>query len=152
MSTRHRLSRGRTKGLLCHLVTLSPCHLVIFLLLVCGCGGKQKSTDELIADLKAPKEKERIAAVRLLPQRKGDAAKVIPALIEALKGKEREVRLSTAIGLGYFGEQAKDAIPALQEAQHDRDPRIREAAAIALSRIDPQRFPAPSKSGGARGK
>lgn len=121
---------------------------VYIVLLIClpacvGCG-KQKSTDELLEDLKASKENERIGAVRTLPRRKGDAAKIVPALIEALKDKKTDVRLSAAIGLGSFGEQAKDAIPALQAALRDRDIRIREAAGIALSRIDPQRFPAPS--------
>jgi HEAT repeat protein len=120
-----------------------------FVLLLCllafgGCG-KSKSTDELIADLKSSQEGDRIIAVRLLPERKGDAAKVIPALIEALKDKDSDVRWSAAIGLGHFGELAKDAIPALQAMQGDRDARVREAAGIALSRIDPERFPAPSK-------
>lgn len=117
--------------------------LLLCLLACVGCS-KQKSTDELLEALKASKENERIGAVRTLPKRKGDAAKVIPALIEALKDKKGDVRLSAAIGLGSFGERAKDAIPALQAAQRDRDIRIREAAGIALSRIDPQRFPAPS--------
>ncbi len=124
-----------------------------FVLLLCllacwGCG-KNKSTDELIGDLKSTQEGDRIKAVRLLPQRKGDAAQVVPALIEALKDKDGDVRWSAAIGLGYFGEEAKDAIPALQATQNDRDARVREAAGVALSRIDPARFPTPSK---ARGK
>jgi HEAT repeat protein len=114
--------------------------LVLGLLACCGCG-KTKSTDQLIEDLKSGQEKDRLIAVRLLQQRKGDAAKVVPALIEALKDKDNDIRLSAAIGLGYFGEQAKDAIPALQQAaQQDRDARVREAAGVALSRIDPQRF------------
>jgi HEAT repeat protein len=123
--------------------------LTLLLCLLAGGGcGKEKSTDELIADLKSPQEGERIRAVRLLPQRKGDAARVVPALIEALKGKEGDVRWGAAIGLGSFGEQAKDAIPALQAAQRDRDARVREAAGVALSRIDPTRFPAPPKPRG----
>ena len=123
-----------------------------FFLLLCllACGGcAKKSTDDLIADLKSTNEKDRIIAVRLLADRKGDAAQTVPALIEALKAKEGDVRWSAAIGLGYYGEEAKDAIPALQAAQNDRDARVREAAGVALSRIDPSRFPAPSK---ARGK
>jgi len=115
--------------------------LLLLGLLVCGGCGKQKSTAELIADLKSSQERDRIIAVRLLPQREGEAAKVVPALIEALKDKQGDVRWSAAIGLGYFGEQAKEAIPTLQEAQHDRDPRVREAAGVALSRIDPEKFP-----------
>jgi HEAT repeat protein len=120
--------------------------LFVWLLACAGCG-KKKSTDELIADLKSSQERDRVTAVRLLPQRKGDPAQVVPALIEALKDKEGDVRWSAAIGLGSFGEQAKDAIPALQEtAQNDRDARARQAAGVALSRIDPARFPVPSKA------
>jgi hypothetical protein len=114
-------------------------------LLACGCG-KKKSTAELIADLNGPQEKDRLVAVRLLPQHKADAAQVVPALTEALKKQDADVRLSAAIGLGYFGEQARDAVPALRAAQRDRDARIREAAAVALSRIDPGKFPGRPKS------
>ena len=122
-----------------------------FVLLLCllACGGckKEKSTNELIADLKSSQEGDRIKAVRLLPQREGDATRIVPALIESLKAKQGDVRWSAAIGLGYFGEEARDAIPALQQAQRDRDARVREAAGVALSRIDPQRFAASSRPG-----
>ena len=116
-------------------------------LFACGGCGKKKSTDELIADLQSPQKSERIKAVRLLPRHIGDAAQIVPALIEALKDKEEDVRWSAAIGLGSFGDQAKDAIPALQAAQRDRDPRVREAARVALPRIDPNLAPkaAPSE-------
>jgi HEAT repeat protein len=112
------------------------CVLLLALLACAGCG-KTKSTTELLADLKGPDERDRIIAVRALPQRKGDAAQVVPALIEALKDKDAGVRQDAAIGLGAFGELAKDAIPALQAAQHDRDVRVRNAAGVALARIDP---------------
>jgi HEAT repeat protein len=126
--------------------------VLLLCLLACGCG-KKKSTAELIADLNGPSEKERLVAVRLLPQHKADAAQVIPALADALKQKDADIRLSAAVGLGYFGEQAKDAVPALQAAQRDRDARVREAAAVALSRIDPAQFPVPPrKARPARGK
>jgi hypothetical protein len=126
--------------------------LLLLGLLACAGCGKTKSTDELIADLKSSEEGERIIAVRLLPQRKGDAAKIVPALIESLKDKEGDIRWSAAIGLGSFGEEAKDAIPALQAAQRDRDTRVREAAGVALSRIDPNSFPASSKPRPATGR
>jgi HEAT repeat protein len=125
--------RGRTRVL-----------LLLCFLACSGCG--KKSTDELIEGLKSPVEKDRIAAARLLPQRKEDAAQIVPALIDALKDKEGDVRWSAAIGLGYFGERAKEAIPALRQAQYDRDARVREAAGVALSRIDPEKFPTPSKT------
>ena len=128
--------------------------LLLCLLVAAATGGcsQQKSTNQLIADLKSPNERDRIFAVRLLQQREGDAAQVVPALIGALKDNEGDVRWSAAIGLGYFGDQAKDAIPALQTAEHDRDPRVREAAGVALFRIDPEKFPAPSPPKKPRGK
>jgi len=120
------------------------------LLACCGCG--EKSTPQLLADLKGSQDRDRIMAVRLLPERKRDAAQVIPALIEALKDRDGDVRRSAAIGLGSFGEQARDAIPALQAALGDRDARVRGSAATALTRIDPARFPAPSSAAPASGK
>jgi HEAT repeat protein len=116
--------------------------VLLVCLLACGSCSKQKSTDELIADLKSGTEIEGVVAARTLPRGKDDAAKVVPALIEALTHRASDVRRSSAIKLGVFGEQAKDAIPALQKAEeHDGDARVREAAGIALSRIDPERFP-----------
>jgi len=115
---------------------------LVLLLCLLACGGCSggRSTDELIADLKSGKQKEGLFAARTLPQ--GDAEKVVPALIEALRHRGNDIRRSAAIKLGGFGEQAKDAIPALQKAEeHDGDARVREAAGIALSRIDPERFP-----------
>jgi len=114
------------------------CLLLIGLLAASGCGGK--STEQLIEDLKSSEERDRLIAVRLLPQRTGDAAQVVPALIEALKDKQADIRRSAALGLGSFAELAQDAIPALVAAQSDHDARVREAAGVALSRIDPARF------------
>jgi HEAT repeat protein len=127
--------------------------LVLGLLACAGCA-REKSTPELIQDLNSPNERERIIAVRLLPQHKGDAETAVPALVQALKDKEDDIRWSAAIGLGYFGDQAKEAVPALQEAKHDRDARVREAAAVALSRIDPARFtaPLPGRPPGGKGR
>jgi HEAT repeat protein len=149
---RDRQNLSSTKSFLRPLVTLSPCHIVILLMLACGGCGKKKSTDELFADLKSSDEKSRIIAVRLLPQHKEDAGQIVPVLIQVLKDKDADIRCGAAIGLGYFGDQAKDAIPALQAAQRDPDARIREAARVALSRIDPARFPTRSKARPARGK
>ena len=73
--------------------------------------------------------------MRLLQHRQGDAAKVVPALIESLKDVHADVRWSAAIGLGYFGAEAETALPALEEAQRDTDARVREAARVAISRI-----------------
>ena len=121
--------------------------VLLLCLLACGGCSKEKSTDELIADLKSGKEKEGIIAARTLPGGTGAAAKVVPALIEALRNRSNDIRRSAAIKLGAFREQAKDAIPALQKAEHDGDAKVREAAGIALSRIDPEQFPFTPKVG-----
>ncbi len=114
------------------------------LLLACGCG-KSKSTDDLVADLKSDRERDRITAVRILPQRKADAPLVVPALVQSLKDKDGDVRRGAALGLGSFAQEAREAVPALQAALSDPDARVREAVALALSRIDPSRFVAPAK-------
>jgi HEAT repeat protein len=122
---------------------MRTCLALSLCLLACAGCGKKKSTDQLLEDLKSPEERDRLIAVRLLPERKEDAERVIPALIEALKDRENDIRLSAAIGLGTFGEQAKEAVPALQQiAKSDRDGRVRRAAATAVSRIDPNAAPA----------
>ena len=116
--------------------------VLLLCLLACGGCNRGKSTDELIADLKSGTEIEGVIAARTLPRGRGDAAKVVPALIEALKHPGNDVRRSSALKLGEFHALAKDAIPALQKAeQDDGDARVREAAGIALSRIDPKQFP-----------
>jgi HEAT repeat protein len=116
--------------------------LLLCLLVFAGCS-KAKSTDELIADLKSDQERDRIIAIRLLPQRNAEADKVVPAMVECLADKQDDVRLSAAIGLGTLGENAKPAIPGLQAAERDRDARVRRAAGVALSRIDPSLAPHP---------
>jgi HEAT repeat protein len=120
---------------------------IVGVLAVRGCN-PGKSTDQLIGDLKSPEEKDRLIAVRLLPQKKRDAAKVIPALVEALQDKDPDIRISAAIGLGYFGDEAKEAIPPLQAALRDRDPRVREAAGHAIARIRPELAPKPNPTHG----
>ena len=122
--------------------------VLLLCLLACGGCSNQKSTDDLIAELKSGKDQAAALAARTLPRGKNDAEKVVPALIDGLTHKGNDVRRSSALKLGEFKEQAKDAIPALQKAEEeDGDARVREAAGIALSRIDPKRFPHTSKVG-----
>jgi HEAT repeat protein len=115
--------------------------LAVCLAACSGCGKGQKTTAELLADLKGGEPRDKLIAVRLLPQRKDDAAQVIPPLINALKDKDDDIRISAAIGLGGFGEQARDAVPPLRAALKDRDARVREAAGRAIARIDPSAAP-----------
>ncbi|HEY2783686.1 MAG TPA: HEAT repeat domain-containing protein [Fimbriiglobus sp.] len=122
--------------------------LLVGVLACTGCGNKEKSTAELLTDMKGKSEKDKLIAVRLLPQ-KGDPAQTVPALIEALKDPDTDIRISAAIGLGSLGDKAKDAIPALQTAARDRDARVREAVGKAIKRIDPSHPAKPSgKPGG----
>jgi len=109
-------------------------------LVVEGCVNN-KSTTELISDLKSDQEKDRMTAVRTLPVNSEEADRVIPALIEALKDTQSDIRLSAAIKLGNYGEKAKEAIPPLKIALKDRDARVRTAAAKALAKIDPNSAP-----------
>jgi HEAT repeat protein len=116
--------------------------LLLCPLVIAGCGQDQKSTPELIDDLKGGGERERVIAARSL---KGEDEKVVPALIAALKDDDVDVRLSAAIKLGMLGGKAVEAIPMLQTALSDRDARVRIRAGQALTRIDPARFPTPPK-------
>ena len=125
---------------------------LLFCLLACAACGKEKTTNELITDLKSGQPIDKVSAVRNLPERDEDAAKVIPSLIEALKDKSSRIRRSSAIGLGTYGEKAKEAVPALQALQRDSDALVRESANVALSRIDPTKFAAPTKTKPAKGK
>jgi HEAT repeat protein len=127
---------------------VQTCLVLLVFLLACGGCSQQKSTDELIADLKSGTEIEGVKAARTLPRAKEDAEKVVPALIEGLTHKSNDVRRSSALKLGEFKALAKDAIPALQKAEEDDgDARVREAAGIALSRIDREQFPYAVKVG-----
>jgi HEAT repeat protein len=108
--------------------------LLLGLLAFSGCS-RDASTDDLISDLSSTDEGDRVVAVRLLQQRKGDASKVVPALTESLNDEHADIRWSAAIGLGYFGKDAESAVPALEKAKDDPDARVREAAGVAISRI-----------------
>jgi HEAT repeat protein len=126
---------------------------LLFCLLACaGCGRKEKPTSELITDLKSGQGHDKLSAARTLAERDEDPAKIIPSLIEALKDKSINVRKSSIIALGAYGERAKEAIPALQARQKDSDIRIREAANVALSRIDLSRFSGTAKATPVPGK
>jgi HEAT repeat protein len=129
------------------------CRVLLACVLACaGCGKKEKSTPELLDDLKGADEQNRMIAVRTLPSRSGDAAQVVPALVGCLKDRSVNVRVSAAIGLGSFGEGAAEAVPGLQAALSDSDLKVREAAGKALTRIDPARFPTAPKSSPPKGK
>ena len=66
----------------------------------------------------------------------GPVAKdAVPALIIALKDKDKQVRGNAAVALGKVGPSAKDAVPALTVALKDKDVEVREAVQKALGLI-----------------
>jgi HEAT repeat protein len=61
----------------------------------------------------------------------------IPALMEALKNPEEEIRWNAIRILAHFGPEAHEAVPALRDLMQDSDHAIRYRALLALSRITP---------------
>jgi HEAT repeat protein len=112
--------------------------------LLAGAGCSGGSTDHWIEQLKSPEPQARLKAIRALQERKDDAARVVPALIGALKDDSTDVRRIAAGTLGTYGEEAKSATHALTQALHDREPSVRKVAAQSLKKIDPA---AASKAG-----
>jgi len=64
--------------------------------------------------------------------------KAIPAIIEALKDKDWDVRTSAASALGGIGPDARAAVPVLIEALKDEHFYVRSSAAHALGGIGPE--------------
>ena len=91
--------------------------VLLLCLLACGGCNNGKSTDELIADLKSGTEIEGVIAARTLPRGKGDAEKVVPALIEGLTHKGNDVRRSSALKLGEFHEHSQGCHPRAPEGR-----------------------------------
>jgi HEAT repeat protein len=77
-----------------------------------------------------------------------EAKAAVPALIDALKDDEADVRGLAADALGGIGAEAKAAVPALIEAFKDEADyyrswrgyphKVSAAATYALSKIDPE--------------
>ena len=61
-----------------------------------------------------------------------------PALIKALRDKEKWIRYQGAIGLGQIGPEAKVAVPALIEALKNKDRELCMVAADSLVEIGPE--------------
>jgi HEAT repeat protein len=61
----------------------------------------------------------------------------VPALVEALKDENAQVRAGAASALGTIGPEAKVAVSSLTELVQDRDEIVRSEAAAALKKIDP---------------
>jgi hypothetical protein len=66
----------------------------------------------------------------------------VPALAEALKSEDADVRLKAVQVLARMGSDAKEAVPDLVVLLDDPDERIRKAATRTLGRIGPEAAPA----------
>ena len=60
----------------------------------------------------------------------------MPALIEALKDEDRDVKKLAGNTLRKIGPEAKEAVPALIEALKDEGGWVRNSAAKALEKIN----------------
>ena len=102
---------------------------------------KQKKVDArrvaaLIQKLKELKDKD----PRVSTNAAGDLSRIgpaaVPALTEALKDEDHNVRQGAIVALGSIGPTAKD-VPALIRALKDEDAQVRDIAAGALAGIGP---------------
>ncbi|WP_324632903.1 HEAT repeat domain-containing protein [Phormidium sp. CCY1219] len=59
----------------------------------------------------------------------------VPALLDALRDEDKEVRSAATFALGAMGADATEAIPALINSLTDADDRLRLDAAVALRKI-----------------
>jgi HEAT repeat protein len=109
--------------------------LVFVCILLIGCGGS--STDELITQLQDADPKIRLAAARMLSERRGDMTEVVAGLSKAVDHSDFVVREVAITTLGRIGPQAKEAMPALETALLDENSSVRTAAALAIDSIDP---------------
>lgn len=85
--------------------------------------------------LKSGTAAERAASARILGEIGPAAKDAAPALAEALKDSERDVRQNAAQSLGYIGPGAKTAAPALVAALQDKEWQVRRSAAFALGKV-----------------
>lgn len=104
--------------------------------LLAGCGSSL-STEDCLRQLDEGDVVKKRQAIRELGDRPEQAARAVPALIDALRDPSGYVRRDAAFALGKLGPDAKAAVPALLAAGKDREYTVRKAIAAALKKIDP---------------
>jgi HEAT repeat protein len=110
----------------------------ILLVALCGCGRAQPTMagGKWARALHDPAVKVRKKAAFTLGNIGPSDPAVFPALIEALKDADAEVRCEAILALLKYGPGAKEALPTLTDIQHkDRDARVRAYAARAVEKL-----------------
>jgi HEAT repeat protein len=97
-------------------------------------------------NLKSEDAAQRAASARILGEIGPAAKDAAPALAEALKDANRDVRQNAAQALGYIGPGAKVAAPALIAALLDKEWQVRRPAAFALGKVGSWDAEAPLKA------
>ena len=110
----------------------------LILIPLCGCSKAPPTMagSKWAAVLRDPDPKLRKKAVFTLGNIGPSDPVVLPALLEALKDANADVRCEAILALVKYGPGAKDAIPVLTEVQaKERDATARAYAAEALEKL-----------------
>ena len=101
-----------------------------------------RTLSQWIVDLKAAAPQTRNAAAYEIAGMGPDAARAVPALIEALDDPSPVVRFPVTVALLEIGPAAKAAVPRLQQmVEEEINDEIAASARRALKRIDPTAVP-----------
>lgn len=79
----------------------------------------------------------RLIALQSLALLGAEPDRVLPPLLEALRGPDEAHRATASYTLAQMGENARAALPALMDALGDESLRVRSNAAVALDALDP---------------
>src|SRR5262249_7746171 len=85
---------------------------------------------------------QRLHAAMVLGLMGAQAQGAVPALVDAMRDDNAQVRRTVTAALGEIGPAARTAVPALVTALRDRCPAVRRRAAVALGEVGPVAFKA----------
>ena len=68
----------------------------------------------------------------------------LPMIRKALNDSAPDIRWAAMFAAREMGQDAKELVPTLLPMQNDTDPNVRWLVALTLSKLDPDRFPAPA--------
>jgi HEAT repeat protein len=123
-----------------------PWRALLVVLLLAGCQAQPPYEGKTVAELTAMLQ-DGDPAVQTqgafgLSRLGAEAVPALPALIDALRSQNAQVRSYAALALGEIGPEARTAVSPLTELLRDREWTVRRQAAMALGRIGPDAKPA----------